>query len=61
MKGILFDKLAGPIIRHVATSIGAVMVANGWADEATASEITGGLIALAGLGLSWWEKVERSN
>ena len=46
------SKWAGQI-RHVMTILGGGLVAGGFADESTIQEILGGLMAAAGLILSW--------
>lgn len=60
LTAIIFSKFAGPIIRHGATSLGAVLIAKGWADAATAEAIVGGLTAAGGLVLSFAEKAVRA-
>ena len=59
MKHILFSKIVGPWLRHGATLVGGMLIANGWADEATAEAITGGLVAVGGVVLSIIEKEAR--
>lgn len=48
------------IIRHLLTSIGAVMVAKGYADSGTTEAIIGGVLAVVGLALSWRDKALRA-
>jgi hypothetical protein len=36
------------IIRHTLTFIGGIIVAKGWIDDVTSTEIIGGLITLSG-------------
>lgn len=47
------------IVRHLLTSIGAVLAARGYADSATTEAIIGGVLAVLGLGLSWKDKQQR--
>ncbi len=45
--------------RHALGIIGAGLVAGGYADGAIVQEIIGGLMALAGLYLSWTSKAKK--
>jgi len=56
MKAFLTKKMVGSVIRHAMTAIGGVVVAGGYADEATWQTITGGAVAAGGLVLSLTEK-----
>lgn len=59
LKSLIISQFAGPIIRHGATVVGGYLIAQGWADESTAGEIVGGLVAAGGLIMSWAEKTIR--
>jgi hypothetical protein len=48
--------MVGPMIRHGATILGGYLMAQGYADESTVSQITGGLTAVGGVALSIMEK-----
>lgn len=48
------------IVRHLLTSIGAVLAARGYADSATIEAIGGGVLAAIGLALSWHDKAVRA-
>lgn len=56
LKSLIISKFAGPILRHGATVIGGWLMAEGWADEATAQQIVGGVTAAGGILLSFVEK-----
>lgn len=56
LKSLMLGKVAGPLIRHGATALGGFLIAQGWADDATAQEITGGLVAAGGVLVSFVEK-----
>ncbi|MGH1445578.1 MAG: hypothetical protein ACRBBO_05990 [Cognatishimia sp.] len=56
IKGILITKILGSVIRHGATALGGVLMAEGYADEQTVQQITGGIVALGGVTLSILEK-----
>ena len=58
-KTLLINQFAGPLIRHGATILGGWLIASGYADDATVQQITGGLVALGGVGLSFVEKAAR--
>jgi hypothetical protein len=49
-----------PLIRHGLTSAGGALVAGGYLDASQAQTVTGALLALAGVGLSMWDKRGRS-
>ena len=55
-KTLLLGKLAGPLIRHAATVAGGWLLASGYADAVAVEAVSGGLIALGGIGLSIIEK-----
>lgn len=55
-KTLLLGSFAGPMVRHGATVLGGWLIASGHADETTAQQITGGVVAAAGLALSWLDK-----
>ena len=48
--------IIGPLIRHGATILGGYLMAEGWADENTVAQITGGMTAAGGVALSVLEK-----
>ena len=48
--------VVGPAIRHGATVLGGYLLAQGYADENTVAQITGGLTAAGGVALSFLEK-----
>lgn len=48
------------VLRHLLTSVGAVMIARGYADQGTTDAIIGGVLAVVGLGLSWRDKAARA-
>ena len=50
--------MIGGLVRHLLTTFGGILVANGVTDENTINAIAGGLAALAGLVWSLWEKKE---
>lgn len=54
------DRVAGILIRHGMTVFGGYLIAEGYADAEAVNEVTGGLIAMFGLGLSWLEKRKRA-
>jgi len=56
VKTMILGRIAGPMIRHGATILGGWLIASGMADEATTQQITGGLVALGGVALSFAEK-----
>ena len=45
------------IVRHVLTFAGGLLVYMGWADEGTATAITGAIFTLVGGVWSIWDKV----
>lgn len=45
------------IVRHVLTFAGGLLVYMGWADEGTATAITGAIFTLVGGFWSIWDKV----
>jgi len=47
MKKLTKEQLLG-ILRHTLTFIGGILIAKGLTDEATATEIIGGVITLTG-------------
>lgn len=47
------------IVRHILTSIGAVLMAKGYVDDATMQAIIGGVVAVVGLGMSYRDKAKR--
>ena len=47
MKKLTKDQLLG-ILRHTLTFVGGILIAKGLIDEATATEIIGGVITLTG-------------
>lgn len=47
---------AGSLLRHAMTLGGGALVTNGYATTGTMQEVTGGIIALAGIALSFLEK-----
>jgi hypothetical protein len=47
MKKLTKDQLLG-ILRHTLTFVGGILIAKGLIDEATATEIIGGIITLTG-------------
>lgn len=57
MKELVFGKLGGTIVRHVATTVGGMLLAAGYADEATAQALTGALVTLGGFMLSAANKI----
>lgn len=59
IKAVLNKKLAGLLTRHVMGAIGAVAIANGYADADTWQTITGGAVALSAVALSGAEKAFR--
>lgn len=59
IKAILINKIAGPLIRHGATVLGGYLIAEGIADEAAVSAITGGIVAAGGVAVSFAEKYLR--
>lgn len=44
------------IARHIATLLGAFLVQHGYSDSDTAQQIAGGVVALAAIGWSLWQK-----
>lgn len=48
------------IVRHVLTFAGGLLVYMGWADEETATAITGAVITFVGSVWSIWDKVTGS-
>ena len=44
-------------VRHLLTMIGAVLVSKGWVDEATMPAVIGAVMTLAGLFMSYQNKV----
>ena len=48
------------IVRHLLTSVGAVLVARGYTDAGTTEAIVGGVLAVVGLALSWRDKALRA-
>lgn len=48
------------IVRHLLTSVGAVLVAKGYADAGTTEAIVGGVLAVVGMALSWRDKALRA-
>lgn len=57
LQAFMIKKLVGLILRHALTAGGAVVVSNGYVDEATWQTISAGALALTtGLGMSVLEK-----
>jgi len=56
LKALIFNKVAGPIVRHAATALGGWLAANGYADGAAIEAISGGVVAAGGLLVSFAEK-----
>jgi hypothetical protein len=56
LKSLIFNKVAGPLVRHGATALGGWLAANGYADGAAIEAITGGVVAAGGLLVSFAEK-----
>lgn len=60
MKSLILTQMlrpmVGPMIRHGATVLGGYLMAQGYADESTVAQITGGLTAAGGVALSLLEK-----
>lgn len=48
------------IVRHVLTGAGSVLMARGYADEATVQAVIGGVLAVVGLALSYQDKAKRA-
>jgi hypothetical protein len=48
------------IVRHVLTGAGSVLMARGYADEATVQAVIGGVLAVVGLALSYQDKANRA-
>lgn len=48
------------IVRHVLTGAGSVLMAKGYADEATVQAVIGGVLAVVGLALSYQDKASRA-
>jgi len=57
LKGIILSKLLGSVLRHALSGVGVWLVAEGYADETTAQELVGGVMAASALGLSFVQKV----
>lgn len=47
------------LVRHILTTLGGVLVANGYADGGTVETIAGGGAALVGVLWSLYEKIKR--
>lgn len=47
------------LIRHALTFVGGVLVTIGWADQATAMQITGALSALISIAWSAYDKTKK--
>ena len=56
MKTLILTQFVGPVIRHGLTVAGGYLMAEGWADENTVAQITGGMTAAGGVALSVLEK-----
>tara|TARA_Y100001001_G_scaffold31345_1_gene26081 strand:+ start:2600 stop:2782 length:183 start_codon:yes stop_codon:yes gene_type:complete len=59
MKTLILSQFVGPMIRHGLTVVGGYLLAEGVADQAAVDAITGGAVALAGVGMSFWDKKSR--
>jgi len=53
-------KLMGQV-RHILSAIGVYLVATGQVDDAGMQEIIGGIMALAGLALSWFAPEKKAS
>lgn len=47
------DQIGG-IVRALLTTVSGLIVAKGWTDANTAAWVSGGVLALATAGWSWW-------
>jgi len=56
IQAFITAKVAGAVARHFLTIAGGYLVAQGYADETTVQQITGGGVALAGVAWSVLEK-----
>lgn len=59
MKTLILSQFVGPMIRHGLTVAGGYLLAEGVADQAAVDAITGGAVALFGVGMSFWDKKKR--
>jgi hypothetical protein len=59
MKTLILSQFVGPMIRHGLTVVGGYLLAEGVADQAAVDAITGGAVALVGVGMSFWDKKSR--
>lgn len=48
------------LVRHLLTTGGGYLTANGIASASETEAIIGGVTALIGLGLSWWDKRQKA-
>ncbi len=60
LKSIILSKIVGSVIRHGATIIGGWLLSEGYADQAAAEAIAGGIVASGGVAWSVAEKKARN-
>lgn len=57
LKGIILSKLFGSVLRHALSGVGVWLVSEGYADETTAKELIGGVMAVSAVGMSFAQKL----
>lgn len=49
LSGFLTRQIAASLVRHFMTTMGGVLIAKGYADDASVQALTGGAVALVGV------------